>query len=134
MRADASTGESFGTSSGAPHGRIGAVRFTPAYDSHDLADATSRDGLSAPRFRASSPTMCGGRLRRLSRADGGSRPGNRNRRRRTGTTAGASATPTSPGLTSCGIGSTSIATGVFGVVEIGARHRAVRRAEIDARR
>ena len=55
-RADAATGESFGTSSGAPHGRIGIVRFARAYDSHDLADATRRDGFSDPRFRASSPT------------------------------------------------------------------------------
>ena len=44
------------TSSGAPHGRIGAVRFAPPYDSHDFADATSRAGFSAPRVRASSPT------------------------------------------------------------------------------
>ena len=32
------------------------MRLAPAYDSHDLADATRRDGFSDPRFRASSPT------------------------------------------------------------------------------
>ena len=35
------------------------MRLAPAYDSHDLADATRRDGFSAPRFRASSPTTHG---------------------------------------------------------------------------
>src|ERR1700740_2253059 len=53
---DASTGESLGTSAGACHGKMGEVRFTPAYESHDLAEATRRLGLSAPRLRASSPT------------------------------------------------------------------------------
>ena len=33
------------------------MRFAAPYDSHDLADATSRAGFSAPRLRASSPTM-----------------------------------------------------------------------------
>ena len=56
----------------------------PACDSHDFADDTSRVGLSAPRFRASSPTMCGGDGR-LPREGAGCRPGNRIRRRRRGT-------------------------------------------------
>src|SRR5918995_1069773 len=59
--AEASTGEIRATSSGAPHGRIGAVRFAPRYDSQDFAEATRRVGLSAPRRRASSPaTNCVG--------------------------------------------------------------------------
>ena len=46
-----------GTSSGAPHGRIGARRDRRRRaQSHDLADATTRPGTSAPRARASSPT------------------------------------------------------------------------------
>src|ERR1035441_3215207 len=54
--ADDSTGDILGTSAGACHGRIGEVRFTPAYESQDLAEATRRLGLSAPRLRANSPT------------------------------------------------------------------------------
>src|SRR5579871_4071984 len=53
---DASTGESLRTSGGACQGRIGEVRFTPAKESQDLAEATRRLELSAPRLRASSPT------------------------------------------------------------------------------
>ena len=37
------------TSSGAPHGRIGAVGSTPTEHSHDFADETTRPGTSAPR-------------------------------------------------------------------------------------
>ena len=40
---------------GACHGRMSAVRSTPACESHDFADATRRAGFSAPRLRASSP-------------------------------------------------------------------------------
>src|SRR3954467_4919535 len=53
--ADASTGEIVGTSAGAPHGRIGAVRFAPPYDSHDFADDTSRIGPPAPAGRPPLP-------------------------------------------------------------------------------
>src|SRR5439155_19492807 len=56
-RAEASTGDTRGTSGGACHGRIGLSRSTPACDSHDLADETSRAGTCQPWLRASSPTM-----------------------------------------------------------------------------
>ena len=56
MRDDAPTGEIRGTSSGAPHGRIFAVRSTPACVSHDFAEVTSRAGTRPPCTRASSPT------------------------------------------------------------------------------
>ena len=58
VAADASTGDRLRHLVGAPHGRIGAVRFAPPYESHDLAEATSRIGFSAPRRRASSPITC----------------------------------------------------------------------------
>ena len=50
-----STGDRFGTSGGAPHGRIAARRSTPGWQSHDLAEAIRRPGTFAPCARASSP-------------------------------------------------------------------------------
>ena len=84
------------------------MRLAPAYDSHDLADATRRDGFSDPRLRASSPTT--------HRAAASSAQGRRR------LSAGKSNSPatyrkdgsserseTSPAFTSCGIARTSIA-------------------------
>ena len=59
-RDDASTGDNFPISGSAPHGRIGAVRSTAAWESHDFADVIRRDGVFAPCQRANSPTICGG--------------------------------------------------------------------------
>jgi hypothetical protein len=59
-RAVASTGEILVTSAGAPHGRIGAARSTPAWQSQLFADATSRPGTRAPCQRANSPAISPG--------------------------------------------------------------------------
>ena len=53
---DASTGEMRCTSGGALQGSSGAERSTPACESHDFADVTSRPGMRAPWLRANSPT------------------------------------------------------------------------------
>jgi hypothetical protein len=102
------TGETLGTSAGAPHGRIDAVRPAPAYDSHDLADATRRDGFSEPRFRASSPTT---HLAASSSAQGSPRlSGGKSNSPATYKKDGSSeAADTSAAFTSCGIGRISIA-------------------------
>ena len=56
----ASTGDRRGTSTElAVHGRIGALRSTPACDSQLLCDATRRPGSSCPRRRANSPIAHG---------------------------------------------------------------------------
>src|SRR5215472_1231679 len=98
--AEASTGESFGTSSGACHGKIGEVLFTAAHDSHDFAEATSREGFSAPRLRANSPmTNLGARSHGNSRLPTGksNSPG---AKRKDGSKVRSA---TSLGLASCGI-------------------------------
>ena len=59
-RADASTGEIRGAEPVLPQGRKAACRSTPGWASHDFADATCRAGASAPRSRASTPTMASG--------------------------------------------------------------------------
>ena len=58
------------TSAGAPHGRMGAERSTPAWQSQLLADATSRPGTRAPCQRANSPAIHARRFspRQLGRA------------------------------------------------------------------
>ena len=57
--ADAASGETFSTPSGAPQGRMGAVRSTPGCDSQLLALATSRAGTAAPSSRAQRPMAAG---------------------------------------------------------------------------
>src|SRR5262249_42736882 len=108
-RADAATGESFVTSSGAPQGRMGEVRLAPAYESHDLADPTRRGGFSGPRGRARSPPI---QPAASSSAHGSATlSGGKSKSPATYKKEGSSArSATSPGLTSCGIARTS--TGV----------------------
>ena len=56
MRHDASTGEIFSTSSGAPTGSAPPRRSMPVCDSQLFALETRRAGASTPRARAYSPT------------------------------------------------------------------------------
>ena len=84
------------------------MRLAPAYDSHDLADATRRDGFSDPRFRASSPTThraaaSSGQGRRRLSAGKSNSPATY---RKDGSS---ERSETSPAFTSCGIARTSIA-------------------------
>ena len=59
VAAEASRGEMRATSSGAPQGRMGALRSTPGWESQLLALATRRAGTLAPSSRAQRPVMAG---------------------------------------------------------------------------
>ena len=54
--AETASGDRRFTSGGAAHGKSGAVRSTPGWHSHDLAEETSRPGILAPWVRANAPT------------------------------------------------------------------------------
>ena len=107
------------------------MRFAPAYDSHDFADATSRDGLSAPRLRASSPTThCAGCVV-LPRQPRDCRRENRTRRRRRETTAAANGRRHLAGFDELRDRQHLDRRAASSLRQIGARDRAVGRAEID---
>ena len=59
-RDDASTGDIFGISGGAPHGRIGADRSTPEWLNQLFAEIIRREGTFAPCQRANSPAIGSG--------------------------------------------------------------------------
>ena len=105
-RADAATGDTRGTSSDAPQGRILAVRSTPPCASHDFAEVTSRPGTRPPSIRASSPTTS----RRSSAHGNASAPaGTSCAPARYSADGSVGRSPTRPSATSCGTGSDVIA-------------------------